>query len=93
MSDTPINFGILSSITQDRGEIEISQLVKLYSASIVLSGDIPEGIVIKISTFSAVLSSTFLILIFPRSFALRIDCINEDVVVEKGNSEIISVPY
>ena len=75
---------MLSSITQDRGDIEISQLVKLYSASIVLSGDIPGGILIAISTCSAVLSSTFLILIFPLSFALRIDWIKEATWWRRG---------
>ena len=41
---------------QDNGEIGISQSVKRYKASIVLSGEIPAGIVIAISTCSAVLS-------------------------------------
>ena len=81
----------MSSITHESGETEISQSVKRYKASIVLSGEIPGGIVIAISTCSAVLSSTFFILIFPFSFALSIELINEVVVVEKGNSEIISV--
>ena len=63
-SDTPIKIGVSSSIIQDKGEIEISQSVNVYNASMVFSRDIPEGIVIKISTFSAVLSSNSLI---PRS--------------------------
>ena len=82
---------MFSSIIHANGEIETSQFVKLYSASIVLSGEIPDGMVIAISTFSAVLSSIFLIFILPLSLALRIDCINDVVVVEKGNSVIINV--
>ena len=58
---------------QDNGEIESSQSVKLYKASMVLSGEIPEGNEIDISTNSEVLSSTFLILIFPFSFAFKIE--------------------
>ncbi len=38
---TLVNFGLLSSITQQLGETEISQSVKTYSASIVSSGEIP----------------------------------------------------
>ena len=56
--------------------------MKLYKASIVLSGETPEGRVINISTFSDVLSSTFFIFIFPLSFAFRIELIKEAVVVE-----------
>ena len=55
----------------------------------VLSGDKPAGKWIIISTFAAVLSSIFLILIFPFSFALRIESIKELVVVEKGISVIM----
>ena len=87
----PKNFGVLSSITHERGEIETSQSVKRYKASIVLSGEIPVGIVIAISTCSAVLSSIFFILIFPFSFAFSIELINVVVVVENGSSETISV--
>ena len=57
----------------------------------VLSGDTLAGSVIAISTFSAVLSSIFFILIFPFSFALIMEEIREVVVVEKGISEIIRV--
>ena len=76
---------------QDNGEIESSQSVKLYKASMVLSGEIPEGNEIDISTNSEVLSSTFLILIFPFSFAFKIELINEVVVVLKGISVICNV--
>ena len=58
-----------------------SQSVKLYKASIVLSGEIPGGKWTNISTFSEVLSSIFLILILPLSLALRIEFIKETVVV------------
>jgi hypothetical protein len=34
----------LSSITHPSGDIELSQFVNAYRASIVLSGEIPEGI-------------------------------------------------
>ena len=76
---------------QESGEIDTSQLVNAYKASIVLSGDIPEGRCIKISTLEDVLSSIFLIFIFPLSFALIIESIKDVVVVLKGNSEIFKV--
>ena len=53
-----------------------------------MSGDIPEGRLISISTLDEVLSSIFLIFILPLSFAFKIESINEDVVVVKGSSEI-----
>ena len=84
ISEIPIKQGLLSIITQLSGEIEDSQSVKAYSASIVLSGEIPGGRYINISTFSAVLSSIFLILIFPLSLAFSILSINDEVLVEKG---------
>ena len=37
----PINRGLSSSITQPSGEIDTSQSVNEYKASIVLSGEIP----------------------------------------------------
>jgi hypothetical protein len=43
ISETPKKHGLLFSIIQESGEIETSQFVKAYKASIVLSGDIPEG--------------------------------------------------
>ena len=65
----------------DSGEIETSQLVNAYKASIVLSGDIPDGKWTNISTLEDVLSSIFLILIFPLSLALIIESIKDVVVV------------
>src|SRR5690606_18923986 len=62
ISVTPINNGLLSSMIQPNGEMEFSQLVKAYNASMVLSGEIPEGKCTKISTSEAVLSSILRIL-------------------------------
>ena len=76
---------------QHNGEIEFSQLVKAYNASIVLSGDILGGKCTNISTFAAVLSSIFLILILPLSLAFRMLSISDEVVVAKGISVITSV--
>ena len=55
--------------------MDTSQLVQAYSASMVLSGDMSLWRVMTISAFSAVLSSTFLILIFPLSLAFIIESI------------------
>ena len=63
------------------GEIPISQSVKAYKASMVVSVDIPGVRYILISTFSEVLSSIFQIFIFPLSFAEIIDSMREPVVV------------
>ena len=52
ISETPIKLGDSFSIIHDNGDIDISQSVNRYSASIVLSGEIPVGIVIQISTLS-----------------------------------------
>ena len=76
---------------QDNGEIEFSQFVNAYKASIVVSGDTFGGKCTKISTSAAVLSSIFFILIFPFSLALIILSINEVVVVENGISLITNV--
>ena len=81
----------MSSITQPKGEIDDSQLVKANKASIVLSGDKPAGKCINISTSAAVLSSIFLTFIFPLSLAFKIESISEDVVVPNGISEITKV--
>ena len=43
ISETPRKQGLLFSIMHERGEIETSQLVNAYKASIVLSGEIPDG--------------------------------------------------
>ncbi|MCY1521707.1 hypothetical protein D9M68_565320 [compost metagenome] len=63
------------------GEIETSQAVKAYSASMVTSGEIPGASWTTISTLAAVLSSIFLILILPLSFADKILSITDPVVV------------
>ena len=81
----------MSSITHPRGDIEFSQEVKAKSASIVLSGEIPAGKCTRISTSAAVLSSIFLILILLFSLALRIESINDEVVVPNGTSVITNV--
>ena len=73
-----MNCGVLSIITQQLGDILTSQLVNAYSASIVMSGEVPFIRWITISTFSEVLSSIFLILILPLSLALIIDSIREN---------------
>ena len=91
ISETPIKIGLLSSMIQPRGEIDISQLVNAYSASMVLSGEIPEGKCTNISTSAAVLSSIFLIFILPLSLAFSIESINEEVVVAKGISVMTKV--
>ena len=91
ISETPIKLGLLFSITQPSGEIEVSQAVNAKSASMVLSGETPLGRWILISTLAAVLSSIFLILIFPLSFAFKMESINDEVVVEKGIWLITSV--
>ena len=82
---------MLSSITQPRGEMDVSHVVNANSPSIVLSGETPVGKWTKTSTSFAVLSSIFLILILPLSFAFKIDSISEDVVVENGISFITRV--
>ena len=71
--------------------MDVSQAVNANKASMVLSGDTLGGNCILISTSAAVLSSIFLILIFPFSFAFRMESISDEVVVEKGISLIISV--
>ena len=83
--------GLSSLITQQFGEILISQSVKAYKASMVLSEETPGARCTKISTSLAVLSSTFLILIFPLSFAFRMDSITVEVVFPYGISEITNV--
>ena len=78
-------------ITQALGEIDTSQSVKAYSASMVISGDTPGASLIRISMSLAVLSITCLILIFPLSLALTIESIKDVVVVPKGISRIAIV--
>ncbi len=64
--------------------METSQSVNAYNASTVTSGDVPGVNSIAISTSAAVLSVTFLIFIFPLSFALIMESISEVVVVPKA---------
>ena len=54
-----MKWGLFSLITQVFGEIEDSQEVKAYNASIVKSGEIPGAKWMIISTSAAVLSSIF----------------------------------
>ena len=77
-------------MTQELGEIDNSQSVKAYKASIVLSEETPGASWINISTSRAVLSSIFLILIFPFSLALIMLSIKLEVVRPKGISVIFS---
>ena len=79
-----MNKGLLFSITQPNGAMDVSQAVNAYKASIILSGETPGVKWIKISTSAAVLSSIFLTLIFPFSFAFKILSINVEVFVENG---------
>ena len=67
-------------MTQQFGEIDTSQLVNEYSASIVTSGDTPLTKLIIISIFSAVLSSILFIFNLPELFAFTIESIKLDVV-------------
>ena len=88
---TVIKRGFWSSITQQLGEMFTSQSLNAYKASIVLSEDTPLARWIWISTSAAVLSSTFLALIFPLSIAFKIESISDVVVLLKGISRITSV--
>ena len=83
--------GLLSSITQQLGEILISQSLNAYSASMVLSNEIPGAKCTKISTSAAVLSSTFFAFIFPLSIAFSIDSIRVVVFLLNGISLIANV--
>ena len=49
----------------------------------VLSEEVPGTRCTKISTLAAVLSSTFLTLIFPLSMALRIESIKEEIPLNR----------
>ena len=76
---------------QESGAILTSQLVKANKASMVLSGLMPAGKCMSISTCSAVLSSIFFTLIFPFSFALSIESMRLCVVVLNGTCVITKV--
>lgn len=68
-----------------------SQSVKAYSASIVLSDEVPGARCTSISTLAAVLSSTLRILIFPLSTAFRMESMTVEVVLPYGISVMASV--
>ena len=85
------NCGLLSSMTQQLGEILISQSEKAYSASSVLSDDTPGASCTCISTFAAVKSSTWRALILPFSMAFRMESMMVSVVFENGISRMTSV--
>ena len=91
ISLTPINRGLLSSMIQPKGEMEVSQAVNAKRASMVLSGEMLGGRWIRISTSAAVLSSIRLILIFPLSLAFKIESISDEVVVLNGIWRITKV--
>ena len=78
-------------MTQQLGEILVSQSVKAYKASMVLSELVPGARLITISTLPEVLSSTFFTLIFPLSIALTIDSMTLEVVFPKGISRMTNV--
>ena len=90
-SETPKNLGLSSTITQALGEILTSHSVNAYRASMVISGEVPGIRSITISTFLAVLSTTFFTLICPFSVAFMMLSIIEVVVTPYGNWVIISV--
>ena len=91
ISFTLIKYGLSFLMTQVFGETDTSQSVKAYKASMVTSGEIPGAKCTIISTFLAVLSSIFLILILPLSLADIILSIKLPVVVEKGTSVMAKV--
>ena len=72
--------GLLSSMTQQLGDMLISQSVKAYNASIVLSEEVPGARCTRISTLADVLSSTLRTFIFPLSTAFRMESITVEVV-------------
>ena len=90
-SVTERNSGLLSRITQQLGEIDTSQSVKAYRASMALS-ELEPGM--RCTTMRAsfeVLSSTLRTLIFPFSIAERIEAMSVEVVLPNGSSVITSV--
>ena len=88
---TLVKTGFLSCTTQQLGEILISQSVKAYSASMVLSDELPGANCTSMRASSAVKSSTLRILIFPFCTARVIVSMILDVVVPYGISVIIRV--
>ena len=88
-----MKIGLSFSITHEFGETDNSQSVQAYKASIVLSEETPAARYTKISAVAAVLSSIFLILIFPLSFAFRIESIKAEVVRPNGISVIRNILF
>ncbi len=87
----PKNCGLSFTITQAFGEMDTSQSVNAYRASMVISGEVPGARLTSISISAAVLSTTFLILILPLSFAFTMESMRDEVVVPKGISLMIRV--
>ena len=81
----------MSTITHAFGDMDTSQSVKAYRASMVLSGDTSFGRWMTMFTFPAVRSSIFLILIFPFSFAFRMESMTICVVFPNGISVMAMV--
>ena len=86
MSETPMISGFSLWMTQVFGDIVDWHSVKAYSPSMVLSGLTPDASCMIISTLLAVLSSIFLILIFPLLLASTMLSISLSVVVPQGIS-------
>ena len=62
---TPRNSGFSPTITQQLGEMDTSQSVKAYNASIALSDEVPGSRFTNMRAFCEVLSVTLRIFIFP----------------------------
>jgi hypothetical protein len=80
ISETPINKGLLSSITQPRGATDVSQAESKEGQLFYLRNSKRW---IKISTSAAVLSSIFWFLFYPSHY-FKILSINVVVLVENG---------
>ena len=80
ISVTPMKTGLSSNTTQLLGAKLTSQSVNAYRASNILSGDTLFARWTTTSTLSAVLSSTFLILILPLSLAFKMLSMSDPVV-------------
>ena len=85
------NCGLLSSMTQQLGDMFTSQSEKAYRASRVLSDDTPGARCTCISTSADVMSSTFFTFIFPFSTAFSIDSFSVSAVLPNGISLMTSV--
>ena len=78
------NLGFSWEITQHSGEMDTSQSVNAYNASIHTDGEMSAGTSMTISTFWAVLSTICLILILPSSLTLTIESLTPAVVTPKA---------